>query len=139
MQSRRLAIGTALAIVFSLTMSHGALGQRRPPGDEEIRRRTPPPRPTPPPWTAFAGPRAKDVAVGANGVLWIIATDGNIYRWDGTQFQQVPGGAKRIAVDPTGRAWVVNDGGEIFRWGESTWQLMPGRGTYIGVGATGRG
>src|SRR5947199_7089297 len=66
MPSPRLALGTALAVLFGLTMSHGALGQRRPPPEDEIMRRTPPPRPTPvpvapasqPAWVAFGARNA---------------------------------------------------------------------------------
>jgi hypothetical protein len=150
MQSSRLALGTALAVLFSLTVSPGALGQRRPP-DDEIRRRTPPPRPTPVPvapasqagWAAFGARNATDIAVGANGVVWIIGNDPagaankNIYRWDGNAFQQTVGQAVRIAVDPNGKAWVVNSEGSIFRWIDTSWQNMPGKAIDIGIGAKG--
>jgi hypothetical protein len=150
MQSPRLALGTALAVLFSLTVSPVALAQRRPP-DDEIMRRTPRPRPTPVPvapasqsaWVAFGARNASDIAVGANGVVWIIgndpagAADKNIYRWDGNAFQQTVGQAVRIAVDPNGKAWVVNSSGSIFRWIETSWQNMPGKAIDIGIGAKG--
>jgi len=151
MQSPRLALGTALAVLFSLGVSPVALAQRRPPSDDEIMRRTPPPRPTPVPvapasqsaWVAFGARNASDIAVGANGVVWIIgndpagAADKNIYRWDGNAFQQTVGQAVRIAVDPNGKAWVVNSSGSIFRWIETSWQNMPGKAIDIGIGAKG--
>jgi hypothetical protein len=67
----------------------------------------------------------------------MIGTDNNIYRWDGTAFQQQPGGAWRIAVDPNGRPWVVNHGNQIWRWNGSSWDLMPGVAIDIGIGANG--
>jgi hypothetical protein len=94
-------------------------------------------------WSPFGTRNATDVAVGVNGVVWIIgndpagAADKNIYRWDGNAFQQMVGQAVRIAVDPNGKAWVVNSSGSIFRWIETSWQDMPGKAIDIGIGARG--
>src|SRR5438309_9860232 len=151
MQSPRLALGTALAVLFSLTVSPVALGQKRPRPEDDTMRRTPPPRPTPvpvapasqPAWVAFGARNATDIAVGANGVVWIIgndpagAADKNIYRWDGSAFEKMVGQAVRIAVDPNGKAWVVNSSGSIFRWIDTSWQDMPGKAIDIGIGARG--
>jgi hypothetical protein len=42
-----------------------------------------------------------------------------IYRWNGSSFQQMPGGGDRIAVDPDGNAWVTNSSFQIYRWTSS--------------------
>jgi hypothetical protein len=95
-------------------------------------------------WVAFGSRNATDIAVGANGVVWIIGNeptgvgDKDIYRWDGSTFQQIAGqGGVRIAVDPNGKAWMVNTAGAISRWGESSWQEMPGKAIDVGIGANG--
>jgi len=70
-------------------------------------------------WGVMPG-RAREIAIGGADVVWCIGTNPvpggyGIYRWNGTGWDPVPGGAVRIAVDRTGAAWVVNDGGTIFR------------------------
>jgi hypothetical protein len=37
-----------------------------------------------------------------------------IYNWNGTDWEQQPGGAMRIGVDLDGNAWVVNNVGQIY-------------------------
>jgi Tectonin domain len=118
MHSRPVRLARALILV-GLTVASGALAQ------------------TTSSWVAFGNRNAQDIAVGANGVVWIIGTDNNIFRWDGSAFQQQPGGAWRIAVDPNGKAWVVNHGNQIFRWNGSSWDLMPGAALDVGIGADG--
>ena len=148
MQSSRVQPGRALLILLGLAVGHVALANPRITDDP---RRVATPRPTPAPvaaasqaaWVAFGARNATDIAVGANGVVWIIgndpagAADKNIYRWDGNAFQQTVGQAVRIAVDPNGKAWVVNSSGGIFRWIETSWQNMPGKAIDIGIGAKG--
>ena len=147
MQSPRVQPGRVLLILLGLAVSHVALANPR--ITDDTRRLTP--RPTPVPgtaasqsgWLAFGANNASDIAVGANGVVWIIgndpagAADKNIYRWDGNAFQKTVGQAVRIAVDPNGKAWVVNSSGSIFRWIETSWQDMPGKAIDIGIGAKG--
>ena len=147
MQSSRVQPGRALLILLGLAVGHVALANPR--ITDDTRRITP--RPTPVPgtaasqsgWLAFGANNASDIAVGANGVVWIIgndpagAADKNIYRWDGNAFQKTVGQAVRIAVDPNGKAWVVNSSGGIFRWIETSWQDMPGKAIDIGIGAKG--
>jgi len=141
MPSPRVQLGRALTILLGLAVGHVALAKPR--VTDDPRRLTPRPTPAPvasapqPAWIAFGNRYAADIAVGANGVVWMIGKDDSIYRWDGSAFQQVPGGAWRIAVDPNGNAWVVNHGNEIFRWNGSSWDQMPGKAIDIGIGANG--
>lgn len=91
-------------------------------------------------WTPMIG---NVLAIGANakGVLWAIGnapgSDHPIYRFNGTNWQQVAGAATRIAVDPAGNGWVVNSAGSIYRFAGAAWQLLPGKAMDIGVGANG--
>ena len=60
-----------------------------------------------------------------------------IYRWNGSGWDGVDGGAVRIAVAPDGSPWVVNDAGGIFQRAGSQWHQVPGGAHDIGVGADG--
>ncbi len=85
---------------------------------------------------------AKDVGVGADGSVWVIGVNAvgggfGIYRWNGTNWTGIDGGAVRIAVAPDGAPWVVNDAGGIFQRTGSNWQQRPGAAKDIGVGADG--
>jgi hypothetical protein len=93
----------------------------------------PAPVPTPVP-SSFS---AADIGVGANGSVWVTASNGAIYKYDGSAFIQVPGSASRIAVGPDGNAWVVNSAGYIYRYTGSYWVNVPGIASDIGVGADG--
>jgi hypothetical protein len=132
MPSPRVQMVRALTILIGLTFGHGVLAEPR--ITDDPRRLTPRPTAVPAPapasmagWVAFGSRNATDIAVGANGVVWIIGNDPpgvgdkTIYRWDGNAFQQIAGAGVRIAVDPNGRAWMVNTAGAISRWGESSW------------------
>jgi hypothetical protein len=90
-------------------------------------------------WTNIQGVTAQDIAVGKNGSVWATGTNGNIYRWNGSSWQTMPGGASRIAVDPSGNAWVVNSAGYIYKYTPSNngWELKPGLASDIGIGADG--
>jgi hypothetical protein len=92
-------------------------------------------------WSQVNG-AARDVGVGANGTVWVIGTNPvqggyGIYRWTGSGWAGIPGGATRIAVDPSGNALVVNNSNNIFRYTGSGWTLLDGAATDIGVGADG--
>ncbi len=83
------------------------------------------------------GPTASDIGVGANGSVWLTASNGTIWEYNGTSFQQIAGLASRIAVDPNGNAWVVTSTGLIFRYTGSTFVQVAGIASDIGVGADG--
>ncbi|TMI86585.1 MAG: hypothetical protein E6H06_20735, partial [Bacteroidetes bacterium] len=90
-------------------------------------------------WTFVPGIKAQDIAVAKNGSVWAIATNGNIYRWSGSLWESIPGGALRIAVDPDGAAWVVNGDGDIYKYNLAIkdWEIKPGKATDVAVGANG--
>jgi hypothetical protein len=99
-------------------------------------------------WTEYPG-LVKDVAVATDGTVWIIgtfATGGGfvIYRWTGSAWLSVPGGAVRIATAAgglydTAQPWVVNSSNSILhRLSDGTWQAFPpGKGFDIGIDASG--
>lgn len=84
---------------------------------------------------------ARDIGANANGSVWVIGTnplgtagDFGIFRWTGSGWQAVDGGAVRIDVDPSGNPWVVNARGEIFQRMNNQWQRRPGSAKDIGIG-----
>jgi hypothetical protein len=57
--------------------------------------------------------------VGADGSLWVIGTNPvpggyGLYRWTGTAWAGIPGGAVDITVGPVGRPWVINSSHQIY-------------------------
>jgi hypothetical protein len=83
------------------------------------------------------------ISAGRNGSVWILGTTpaggGNyaVYRWNGTGWTHVPGGAVRIAVDPSGNPWIINSAHAIYHWNGKGWVHYPGAATDISVGANG--
>ena len=69
--------------------------------------------------------RARDIGAGNDGSVWIIGTNKTpggygIYRWNGSSWGTVPGGAVAVAVDQGGNGWVVNDVGTIVKIDRNT-------------------
>jgi hypothetical protein len=63
---------------------------------------------------------ARDIAVGANGAVWIVGCDRvsggwSVHRWRNGAWQRVEGGATNIAVADDGTPWIVDDIGTIYR------------------------
>jgi streptogramin lyase len=93
--------------------------------------------PAPTPTAVPTSLSASDIGIGANGSVWVTASNGAIYKYDGAEFNPIPGSASRIAVDPDGNAWVVNAAGSIYRYTGSYFVNVPGTASDIGVGADG--
>jgi hypothetical protein len=97
-------------------------------------------------WNQLPG-KANDIAVGAEGSVYIIGTDSvsstggySIKKWNDTAFVTLPEcAAVRIAVGPDGRPWVVNKSHLIYRYNGtgSPWTLLPGSANDIGIGKDG--
>ncbi len=67
---------------------------------------------------------AKDIAVGANGAVWVVGCDQvnggwSLHHWIGVDsqrpWQRSEGGGTNISVAPDGRPWIVNDIGNIYK------------------------
>ena len=85
---------------------------------------------------------ATDIAVGADGSIWIIGTDRQdggygIYKWNGRNWTRTDGAAVKIAVDRGGNPWVINSRNEIYQRQGNTWRQMPGAANEIAAGADG--
>lgn len=87
-------------------------------------------------WELLPG-RAKDIGVGADGSAWIVGSgvaNGDIYRWDGTQWILVGGSGVFIAVGPQGDPWVVNVASDLFHRVNNQWMFISDQGSVTGVG-----
>lgn len=74
--------------------------------------------------------QARDIDA-KNGVVWIIGTNAvpggyGIYKFNGSSWMQIDGGATRIAVDNSGNPWIINSVGTIFRRTNDAWTEIPG-------------
>jgi hypothetical protein len=83
-----------------------------------------------------------DLSVGADGTVWLVGYDPSdktrdLYRWNGSAWDQMEGDGFRIAVDPQGNPWVLDGDGDVKYWANGAWSNKPGRGTDIAVGANG--
>jgi hypothetical protein len=88
-------------------------------------------------WTEVPGKLASDIAIGADGSVWIVGKDGvapnfNVHKLVGGAW--VAGGSKgvHIAVSPLGIPWVVNSAGAVRRLTTSD----PATGTWQALAAT---
>ncbi len=92
---------------------------------------------------------ARDIAIDPNGIVWILKMaegtghmDGpdqeyELFRFNGFEFERVPGEGVALSVDPDGQPWIVRRSGAIMRRVKDSWQELPGKATDISVGADG--
>jgi hypothetical protein len=69
---------------------------------------------------------ARDIAIGAEGSVFIVSFDGALARWSNARnaFVAFPGQFARIAVAPDGKPWGVTQRGEVFRHDGGDWRLV---------------
>lgn len=92
-------------------------------------------------WKKIPG-TARDISIGADGTAYVIGASAvaggyEIYKWNGSSWIHIPGGAVRVAVSPTGVPWVVSNDGGIFRLTNGAWQKRPGLAKDIAIGRDG--
>jgi hypothetical protein len=87
-------------------------------------------------WTEVGG-GASRIAVSPgeygirNGTPWVVNTDGDIYRWNGTTWEPKLGAcATDIAVDQNDAAWITTctpnpNGYQIQHWMNNSWTYVP--------------
>jgi len=90
-------------------------------------------------WVYIAGIAAQDIGVGRTGVVWATSTGGDVLRWSGSTWENIPGIGSRVAVDAEGAAWVVTTDASIYKYNLTTkyWDLQPGSARDIGIGGDG--
>lgn len=81
------------------------------------------------------------IAVDPKGTPWVVNAGGQIFRWTGSAWQQMPGSAATdVGIGANGTVWVAGAGGVLFRWNPSTnsWvQLPSGAGVRVSVDRNG--
>ena len=70
-------------------------------------------------WKPYPG-IARDISVGANGVVWVIGTgfrggSYSIHKWNVDTWEEADGGGTQIAVDPAGMPYITNHLFEIYK------------------------
>lgn len=71
------------------------------------------------------GAAARDIAIGLDGSVFIVAFDGTVARWSNTRnaFVTFPGQLARIAVAPDGKPWGVTVRGEVYHHDGTDWRI----------------
>lgn len=81
-------------------------------------------------WKLMIGSSGADVAVGADGIdahaIWLINTNGVIYRYAVDRWEQMPGSDGRAIAVGGGRVLLVNTAGDIYEFTAGSWHRMPG-------------
>ncbi len=62
------------------------------------------------------------------------SSDYGVFRFNGSGWDQVPGGGIRIAVDDKGNPWVVNSNKDIYQYVGNTFIKIPGKANDIAIG-----
>ena len=94
-------------------------------------------------WAGVNGGAVR-IAVGPNGVPWIVNSAGQIFRREGDAWKPLPGRAKDIGVGADGSVWIVGtkpigaagDFG-IYKLTGANWTSVDGGGVRIAVGPDG--
>lgn len=70
---------------------------------------------------------ARDIAIGADGSVFIVTFDGGLARWSNMRngFASFPGQFSRVAVAPDGKPWGITPRGEVYRHDGSDWRWVP--------------
>jgi hypothetical protein len=87
------------------------------------------------------------ISVGPDGLPWLIAADGSVFRKQSTIWQKLAGRGLDVAVGAEGSVWMVGWpgdpvafptlNGDIYRWSGTAWVEVGGGARRISVDATG--
>lgn len=88
-------------------------------------------------WNKVEGGAVR-IAVAPDGTPWVANDRGNLYKWNGRNFDQVAGCAKDIGIGQDGVVWhigcnAVPGGFGIYRWKGNGWENVPGGAVAITV------
>jgi hypothetical protein len=97
-------------------------------------------------WVKAPG-KANDIAIGADGSVWIcgynrnadLVVNGDVFKWDGNTWVKSEGvKGVHLAVDPSGEPTIVNTDGDIFKRANGAWfKVTGGQAGDVGNGADG--
>lgn len=81
-------------------------------------------------WKLMIGSSAADVAVGNDGTdahaMWLINSNGSIYRYAVDRWEQMPGSDGAAIAVGGGRVLLVNTVGKIYEFTAGSWHQLPG-------------
>jgi hypothetical protein len=94
-------------------------------------------------WDRMPG-LATDIAIGANGAIWVLGTDNHangwgLWYWNGSDWEKLKDGSQavKIAVDPKGQPWIVDRNKEVWRRVSGKWQKLNGMASDIAISPNG--
>jgi hypothetical protein len=77
-------------------------------------------------WKLLIGSEAIDVAVGMDGVYYLVNNEGSIYKYTGIAWQKLSGSDGRSIASNAGKVFLTNSEGEIYQLVGTKWKQMPG-------------
>lgn len=93
------------------------------------------------------GAKGMSITVGPDGLPWLVAADGSIYRKSATAWQKLTGKGLDIAAGADGSVWLIGwpgdpvdfptANGAIYVWSGTTWTAVGGSARRIAVDPTG--
>ena len=86
----------------------------------------------------FINRSGRALDIGAGDDIWLIGTDGQLYRRGPNEWMPLGGsGGMRVSAGANGTAWAINRSGEIYQWSNGDFRRMPG--TAVDIGTNGEG
>jgi hypothetical protein len=93
-------------------------------------------------WEQVPGISAYKVNVDLNGTPWVVRSDGQILKWNGTAFAAFGGDGGLCAMDIASgssddETWALEcDTGAVWNWSGSRWVNVPGAGVKVSVSSS---
>ena len=88
-------------------------------------------------WKRVRG-TATELAISANGAVFALGTQGEVWRWNGKEsWSRLPGMLARITVDPQGALWGVDLAGRVLQYRGNYWTPLPGEARDLNIGPDG--
>jgi len=89
-------------------------------------------------WENIPGNQIAQLSVGNRNTMWCVSMTDQIFKWNGSNWTNIPGALTRVAVSSSGKVAGVNRQGNIYVYSDSirNWRLVPGRLSNISISET---
>lgn len=77
-------------------------------------------------WRLMIGSDGLDISVSNQGTLYLINKIGNIYKYSGKEWTQMPGSDGVSIAASNGRVLITNKIGKIYEWKNGSWKRLSG-------------
>lgn len=88
-------------------------------------------------WWEATGARARDVAVGTGGTVYVLDAEGQLQRFDPARgliaMTNAPHRLARVAVGTQDLPWALDETGKVLRLQDGAWQALPGSAASLAV------